>query len=125
MSATSIIASLPYYIAPIVQQLNTYEGISVKDFITNCTRGGLAGVVGIFPNEAMPSKILNIHLIIGRQQNPWLLWGTLLRKRVWLWETKQKSFIVIMGLGKQSLTTVQSVCIHLSCTKVYNIKVNT
>ena len=55
MSAKSIIASLPYYTVPIVQQLNT-EGESVEDFITNCTRGGLAGVVGIFPDEVSPSK---------------------------------------------------------------------
>ena len=56
MSAKSIIASLPYYTAPIVQQLNP-EGESVEDFITNCTRSGLAGVVGIFPDEVSSSKI--------------------------------------------------------------------
>lgn len=62
MSATSIMASLPYYTVPMVQQLNTDEGESVKDFITKCTRSGLAGVVGIFPDDAIPSKISNLHL---------------------------------------------------------------
>lgn len=56
MSAASIIASLPYYTAPMVQQLSTDEGPSVKDFINNCTREKLAGVVGIFLDKTTPSK---------------------------------------------------------------------
>ena len=55
MSATSILSSLPYYTAPVVQQLNT-EGESVDNFITNCARDGRAGVVGIFPDGTTPSR---------------------------------------------------------------------
>ena len=55
MSAPSILSSLPYYTAPVVQ-LNT-EGESVNNFINNCARDGRAGVVGIFPDKATPSEI--------------------------------------------------------------------
>ena len=46
MTAQSISASLPYYNAPVIRQL---DANTVKEFIATCKEDGLSGVLGIFP----------------------------------------------------------------------------
>lgn len=52
MTAHSIKASLPYYNAPMIQQLTAS---SVKEFIVNCNGNSLLGVLGIFPDTTTAS----------------------------------------------------------------------
>ena len=53
MTAHSIKASLPYYNAPMIQQLTAS---SVKEFIVNCNGNSLLGVLGIFPDTTTASE---------------------------------------------------------------------
>lgn len=53
MTAHSIMSSLPYYNAPVVQQLTVS---SVKEFISNCNKNDLSGVLGIFPETTTASE---------------------------------------------------------------------
>lgn len=53
MTASDILASLPYYNAPEIQELTT---TSVKEFVENCNRNSLSGVLGIFPETTTASE---------------------------------------------------------------------
>ena len=53
MIADDILASLPYYDAPEIQKLTAG---SVKEFIGNCSRDRLSGVLGIFPETTSASE---------------------------------------------------------------------
>ena len=61
MTAHSISASLPYYNAPVVQQLSAN---SVKEFITTCNEKSLSGVLGIFPETTTAGECNHVMQIM-------------------------------------------------------------
>ena len=63
MTANDILATLPYYNAPEIQELTP---TSVKEFIENCNRNSLSGVLGIFPETTTASEcdhVIHDHVI--------------------------------------------------------------
>ena len=53
MTASDILGGLPYYNAPEIQELTV---TSAKEFIENCNKNGLSGVLGIFPETTTASE---------------------------------------------------------------------
>lgn len=53
MTGHDIKASLPYYSAPLIQQLTVD---SLKEFVATCNKNALSGVLGIFPETTTAGK---------------------------------------------------------------------